>query len=71
MEIDLRQRLPLELKAEDSKRLANYRRGLDHVTCAKHMLGQLMSERGRCKTCSCEAERERGKACLHASGPQG
>ena len=38
MELDLGQRSPLELKAEDPKRLANYRRGLDHVTSAKHML---------------------------------
>ena len=39
MELDLGQRSPLELKAEDPKQLANYRRGLDHVTSAKHMFG--------------------------------
>ena len=44
VELDLGQRSPLELKAEDPKRLANYRRGLDQVTSAKHMLGQSRME---------------------------
>ena len=52
MELDMGQRSPLELKAEDPKRLANYRRGLDHMTSAKHMLGQLMLEHNGSKTCS-------------------
>ena len=37
--------------------LTNQKARLDHVRSAKHMLGQSVSEHGRYRTCSCEAER--------------
>ena len=38
----------------------NQKARLDHVTSAEPHVRQLIMERGGSKTCSCEAERERG-----------
>ena len=40
--------------------LTNQKARLDHVTSAEPHVRQLIMERGGSKTCSCEAERERG-----------
>ena len=68
MELDLCQRSPLLTQVVVPKRLANHREGLSNQMaragsrgeCRAHGLVQLLMERGRSKTCSCEAERVRG-----------
>ena len=61
VELDLGQRSPVGAGKDGhlTDGLTNQKARLDHLTSAKHVW-QLMFERGRRKTCSFEAERDRG-----------